>query len=74
MTLEQFIHVITGNRNIVITVKDSNEVELIKFFIGGQAVLDATLLARTIATIKFESATAIIIDLEAASSSSGTGG
>lgn len=66
MTLQQFIQVITGNKNIVIAVNDSNEELLIKFFVGGQAVLDEALLARTIATIKFENATSIIVDLDAA--------
>lgn len=66
MTLQQFIQVITGNANIVMTVKDSNETMLIKFYVGGQAVLSAALLSRTIAAIKFENATSIIIDLDAA--------
>lgn len=66
MTLQQFIKVITGNKNIVIAVNDSNEELLIKFFVGGQAVLDEALLSRTIATIKFENATSIVVDLDAA--------
>lgn len=65
MTLQQFIKVITGNKNIVIAVNDSNEELLIKFFVGGQAVLDEALLSRTIATIKFENATSIVVDLDA---------
>lgn len=66
MTLQQFIQVITGNANIVMTVKDSNETVLIKFYVGGQAVLSSDLLSRTIAAIKFENATSIIIDLDTA--------
>lgn len=66
MTLQQLITSITGNKNVVITVNDSNEDMLIKFFVGGQAVLSSELMARTVASMRIENATSVVIDLNPA--------
>ena len=63
MTLSELITAIVSQK-ILSTVKDSNEVELIKFYTGGQNALAATLLAREVATIKIENATSIVVDLQ----------
>ena len=65
MTLNELISAIESTK-IVVTVKDANEVELIKFYTGGQASLSATLLAREVSTIKIENATAITVELDKA--------
>ena len=63
MTLQQLITAITQAK-IIITILDSNDVELIKFYTGGQSYLDATLLAREVANIKIENQTTIVVELK----------
>ena len=65
MTLAELVNAITSVK-IQITLLDANEVELIKFYTGGQSALDATLLSREVSTIKIDNATAITIELKAA--------
>jgi len=66
MTLQQLLTAITQAK-ILVTVLDANDVELIKFYTGGQASLDATLLARTVANLKIENNGAVVVELGAAS-------
>lgn len=63
MTLQQLITAITQAK-IIITILDSNDVELIKFYTGGQAYLDGDLLARQVANIKIENQTTIVVELK----------
>lgn len=63
MTLQQLITAITQAK-IIITVLDSNDEELIKFYTGGQSYLAPTLLAREVANIKIENQTTIVVELK----------
>ena len=63
MTLEQLITAITQAK-IIITILDSNDVELIKFYTGGQTYLASTLLSREVANIKIENQTTIVVELK----------
>ena len=63
MTLQQLITAITQAK-IIITILDSNDVELIKFYTGGQAYLDDDLLARQVANIKIENQSTIVVELK----------
>ncbi len=63
MKLEQLITAITQAK-IIITVLDSNDVELIKFYTGGQNYLAEDLLDREVANIKIENQTTIIVELK----------
>lgn len=65
MTLEQLITAITQAK-IIITVLDSNDTELIRFYTGGQAQLAPTLLARTVSNIKIENQSTIVVELDGA--------
>lgn len=65
MTLTQLLTAITQAK-ILVTILDTNDVELIKFYTGGQGQLSATMLARTVANIKIENNGAIIVELAAA--------
>lgn len=67
MTLQELITAITQAK-IVISVLDSNDEELIKFYTGGQSQLSATLLARTVTNIKIENATTITVEVAPAQS------
>ena len=62
MTLQQLLTAITQAK-ILVTVLDANDVELIKFYTGGQASLDATLLARTVTNLKIENNGAVVVEL-----------
>lgn len=66
MTLEQLLTAITQAK-ISVSVLDSNDVELIKFFTGGQGQLASTLLARTVTNLKIENNSAIVVELAATS-------
>jgi hypothetical protein len=63
MTLEQLITAITQAK-IIITILDSNDVELIKFYTGGQNYLATDLLSRQVANIKIENQTTIVVELK----------
>jgi len=63
MTLQELITAITQAK-IVISVLDSNDEELIKFYTGGQNQLASTLLSREVANIKIENATTITVELK----------
>ena len=63
MTLEQLITAITQAK-IIITVLDSNDTELIKFYTGGQSYLAEDLLDRKVANIKIENQTTIVVELK----------
>ena len=65
MTLMQLISAIESTK-ILISVRDANETELIKFYTGGQAQLSDTLKSRTVSTIKIENQTTIVVELSAA--------
>ena len=67
MTLNQLITAITQAK-IVISVLDSNDEELIKFYTGGQAQLSSTILAREVTNIKIENANTITVELASATS------
>lgn len=62
MTLTQFLAALT-NTNMVVTVLDSNDVELVKMYAAGYQQLLATLLAKTVSQITFVSAQAVTIKL-----------
>lgn len=63
MTLQQLITAITQAK-IIISVLDSNDTELIKFYTGGQNQLASTLLSREVANIKIENANTITVELK----------
>ena len=63
MTLAQLLETITSTK-IQVTLRESNEVELIKFYTGGQSELSPALLSRTVQVLKIENATAITVELE----------
>jgi hypothetical protein len=63
MTLAQLLNAITSTK-IQVTLREANEVELIKFFTGGQNELSSALLARTVQVLKIENATAITVELK----------
>jgi len=65
MTLQQLITAITQAK-ILISVLDENNVELIKFYTGGQSQLASTLLAREVANFKIENQNTIVVELKAA--------
>lgn len=65
MTLSELVNAITSVK-IQITLLDDNEVELIKFYTGGQSALNTALLAREVSTLKIDNATAITIELKKA--------
>lgn len=69
MTLEQLITAITQAK-IIITILDSNDVELIKFYTGGQSYLASDLLSRQVANIKIENQTTIVVELKDATTTS----
>lgn len=62
MALKQLIDAIKSKK-ILITVRDSNEDELIKFYTGGQDALTTTLLNRVVTVINIENQTSITVDL-----------
>ena len=62
MTLNQLLTAITQAK-ILVTVLDANDTELIRFYTGGQAVLDATLLARRVTNIKIENNASLTVEL-----------
>jgi hypothetical protein len=64
MILSDLVHALKGAATLVITVKDANEGDLIKFYTGGENCLTAELLARTVTTVKVENATAVTVELE----------
>lgn len=66
MTLAELVNAITSVK-IQITLLDQNETELIKFYTGGQSALNTALLEREVSTLKIDNATAITIELKAAS-------
>lgn len=61
MTLAQFLSALDGS-NIVITVSDADNDEIIKFY-GGTSALDDALEARTIKKLRITGATTISIFL-----------
>ena len=63
MTLAQLLETITSTK-IQVTLRESNEVELIKFYTGGQSELSPALRSRTVQVLKIENATAITVELE----------
>ena len=65
MTLSELVNAITSVK-IQITLLDDNEVELIKFYTGGQSALNTALLSREVSTLKIDNATAITIELKKA--------
>lgn len=65
MTLMQLISAIESNK-ILISVRDANETELIKFYTGGQDQLSDALKTRTVSTIKIENQTTIVVELSSA--------
>lgn len=63
MRLQDLITAITQAK-IVITVLDSNDVELIKFYTGGQSYLAEDLLTRIVSNIKIENQSTIVVELK----------
>lgn len=63
MLLSQLLNAITSSK-IQVTLLESNETELIKFFTGGQQVLNTELLAREVSTLKIDNQTAITVELK----------
>lgn len=63
MTLSELVNAITSAK-IQITLLDDNDVELIKFYTGGQSALNTALLEREISTLKIDNATAITVELK----------
>lgn len=63
MTLQELITAITQPK-IVISVLDSNDEELIKFYTGGQSQLASSLLSREVDNIRVDNATTITIILK----------
>lgn len=62
MTLTQFLAALT-NTNMVVTVLDSNDTELVKMYAAGYQQLLETLLAKTVSQITFVSAQAVTVKL-----------
>lgn len=65
MTLSELLTAITQAK-ILVTILDTNDTELIRFYTGGQAQLASTILARTVANLKIENNGAIVVELGAA--------
>jgi len=63
MRLQDLITAITQAK-IIITILDSNDVELIKFYTGGQSYLATDLLTRQVANIKIENQNTITVELK----------
>lgn len=63
MRLQDLITAITQAK-IIITVLDSNDVELIKFYTGGQSYLAEDLLTRIVSNIKIENQSTIVVELK----------
>lgn len=66
MTLQALLTAITQAK-ILVTILDSNDVELIKFYTGGQAQIADALLERTVSNIKIENNGAITVELSSVS-------
>lgn len=62
MTLLQLLTAITQAK-ILVTILDANDVELIRFYTGGQAQLDPTLLARKVTNLKIENNASVTVEL-----------
>lgn len=65
MTLQQLLTAITQAK-ILVTVLDSNDTELIKFYTGGQGQLSTELLGRTVTNLKIDNNGAVTVELAAA--------
>ena len=72
MTLQQLMTAITQAK-IMVTILDANDVELIKFYTGGQGMLDSALLARTVTNIKIENNASIVVELASGTTNSAEG-
>ena len=64
MTLAQFLTALKSN-NIVVTVSDADNDEIIKFYANGTTALDDTLETRTIKSFFITGATAVSVVLNA---------
>lgn len=63
MLLSQLLDTIASS-NIQVTLLESNEKEMIKFYTGGQELLTDEVLAREVAVLKISNQTAITVELK----------
>lgn len=63
MLLSQLLDTIASS-NIQVTLLESNEKEMIKFYTGGQELLTDDVLAREVAVLKISNQTAITVELK----------